>query len=265
MAQQLSEIEKATNIYGDIAKGYESMPRTVSTVDPQGAQLQIGKTYDQGTYWGSTPTQVRSQSGGGGGAGGYVQPQVRDDRISRPTRTPSAPISMGYMGPTMDKPTLEQAKLKGPGKLKYDEYKPPERDPREEKALRQEYMAPGMSQVRKSTQQAIISSKSFDNPNARANFINKALEGVGSAVSNIAGTAGRAAGKEARMRYQDEVTKYHTGYQVGMEEAKTNWDAAWQVAMTKFQSQTSANLANYQAAMQTYGQMPLPQQIEGQQ
>jgi hypothetical protein len=163
----------------------------------------------------------------------------------------------------MDRPELKRAEFEKPDALKYDEYKPPEQDPAVEKQLRQEYMAPGMRQVRQSTQQAIISSRSFDNPNARSMFIQKALEGVGSAVSKIAGTAGREATGEARLQYRDELDKYHKGFQIGMEETRSNWDSAWDTAMMMFQEQSKQNAMEYQQGMSVYGQQSAGQQIEG--
>lgn len=194
---------------------------------------------------------------------GVPSPGGASGRESMASPSGRIETSMPQQGPTMPKPSLDRAKFKAPDKLKYDKYKPPERDPMEEKKLRAEYMAPGMRQVRRTTQESVLSSKSFDNPNARSMFIQKALQGVGDAVSQIAGTAGKQAASEATNRYAMQLDKYHTGFKVGQEEKRANWDSAWQAAMMEFQAKNQQNVAEYSSAMGIYGQQSGPQQIEG--
>jgi len=215
--------------------------------------LTPGQTYAQGTYWGPNPQpgDVRATSGvsnqGGGGMDTWRYGSPADIRKAQQGGGGAgAPMPAVYSGPAMERPTLET-----PEKLKLGEYKPPEYDKGEEKKLRAQYMAPGMSQIRRSTSQAIISSKSLDNPNARSLFINKALEGVGGAVSQVSATAGQQARAEARASYRDELEKYNIGWKAKAEVAKTNWSAQWDKA-----------LADYKAAMGVFSQQPLGMQIE---
>ena len=211
----LAELQRATSIYEEVGQAkpvtYESLYGEVD--QPYGVQKKDVRT---------------------SGYSGY-QP-YDDNRITRPTYG-SQPYSRGAVAASgfAKQPTMERVEFEAPAAYKAPEYEPPERDPMLEKRLRQEYMAPGMRQVRRSTQQAIISSKSLDNPNARSLFIQKALEGVGSAVSQIAGTAGKEARAEAEARYQDDLSKYHTAWGSLRDESKTRYDAEWQQAIMKYQ------------------------------
>lgn len=172
----------------------------------------------------STGSTGARTSGGGGGSASY---------------------SVGYRGPTMDMPTF-----KAPEDYKSPDYKPPEYDEGLEKKLRQQYMAPGMSQVRRSQQQATISAKSIDNPNARALFINQAMEGAGAAISQVAGTATRGAQQEARARYSDELSKYNKTWEIAASDSKLAWDKEWETAMQE-----------YTVGLGLFSKMPLPDQI----
>ncbi len=242
--------------YEDIAGGYEQMNRErmenypltrggeSMTITPQGTTRGGGVPGTVITV--GTPPPGPHDRGRSGipttGARRYAG-------VGRAAPSGSQGISMGYQGPTMAKPEFQR-----PGGLKYGAYKPPEYDPGQERKLRQEYMAPGMGQVRKTTSQAMITSKSMDNPNTRSLFVEKALSGVGEAVSQIAGTAGREAGREARGRYQDEVTKYNTGWKILADETRANWDKEWDTALMQYKEQ-----------MNLYAQQPYPQQVEGMQ
>jgi hypothetical protein len=231
---QLSEIEKATQIYesmgqntglsgsvntdpGTSGYGY-SINRTGST--PQGFVGSYSTPRGNLITIGSPPANV---SGGGGG----TQRKASGGSGYR------SGVSYGgstYTGPTMEKPVLKDV-----GDLDLPDYTPPEYDEKLERRLRSEYMAPGMSQVRRATSQAVISSKSIDNPNARALFINQALEGVGTATAKIAGSAGKEATAESHRRYSDELTKYDKGWKVLADETKANWDKDWFQAMQEYE------------------------------
>jgi hypothetical protein len=120
------------------------------------------------------------------------------------------------------------------------EYAPPERDEAQEKGFRREYMGPGMAQIRRSTQEAIISSKSFDNPNARAMFIRDALKGVGEGVEKVAGGAQREARAESGRRHSEDITNYVNQWNAKAQEATAKYDSEWKTAMMQFQEQQYA-------------------------
>jgi hypothetical protein len=255
--------------YDDIATGYNQMSKeqsagygypTRSTVPGPGFTGSYSTPRGNLVTIGAPTRSIHDRGRGVSGPSSYG-----DNRISRDIGGPGRVEGPAYgaAGPTMPKPSLSKAKFDSPGKLKFDQYKPPERDPMEEKKLRQEYMAPGMRQVRRTTQESILSSKSFDNPNARSLFIQKALEGVGGAVSQIAGQAGKQAAAEATSRYAMELDKYHTGFKVGQDEKRANWEAAWDAAVMEFAAKNQQNLSEYSAAMNIYGNQSAAQQIEG--
>jgi hypothetical protein len=192
--------------------------------------------YDRDVKAGAAAMQARddarfASSGvggvGGGGGGGSVS------------------YSMGYQGPKMDMP-----KFNAPKAYKSPAYNAPEYDEGLERKMRQQYMAPGMSQVRRSMQQATISSKSIDNPNARALFINQAFEGAGSAISQVAGTATRSAQAGAQARYSDELSKYDKEWNIQNNDAKLAWDTEWMQAMKE-----------YEVGLGLFSQMPLTDQV----
>jgi len=217
MANGLEELQRATQIYQDI--GNEPVVF--------GYQKQTG----------SMPILEREVSTGGG----YVPPTART--ISRPSSRGSYGGSYGSGGGVSIASAQKEYKpvsFQAPDPYKSPAYKPPERDEMVEKKLRREYMGSGMRQIRRATSQAVISSKSMDNPNARSLFIGKALEGVGGAISKVAGTAGREASKEATVRYHDDLNKYHTAWGALRDEAKAKYDSAWQSALMNFQEKQYA-------------------------
>lgn len=211
----LSELQRATNIWEQVGSapvvpGYQKQTGAMPILE---REVSTGRT--------GYPTTTTP-----GGYGGI-------------RRTPTRTSPGGYVsaaGGNMQQ-TYKPVEFKGPGQFKMPEYKPPERDLGEEKALRREYMAPGLAQIRRSTQQAIISSKSMDNPNARSLFINKALQGVGSALEQVTSGASRQARAESMQRYTTELNKYYTGWRALAEEAKANYDAQWKEAVMNFQEQ----------------------------
>lgn len=242
---QLSEIERATNIYNDIANQYSSemsgnvnqrsgtsgygyqINRTGATPKgfygsystPQGNLITIGTPPSEGTVRGQS-TDITGRGTGGSGYG-----QVSQMGASQESQKNYKPVE-----------------FKGPGKLDLPDYNPPDRNLAEERQLRREYMAPGLAQIRRTTQEAVISSKSMDNPNARALFINKALQGVGTALEKVTTGAGTQARAESMQRYSLELDKYYKGWKGKAEEAKLNWDADWNAAMADFNQIVNAQM-----------------------
>jgi hypothetical protein len=267
------DYESLIKTYEDIASGYESMTGAGTTTgnvntnpNSSGYGYNINRT-------GSTPSgYYGSYSTPGGnlitiGAPPTTQQQSSQQSSGSAKKSSSgggyssgASYSLGYQGPTVDKPEYQTTEFKGPGEYKAPEYAPPEYDDAVEKKLRSEYMAPGMRQVRQSTAQAITSSKSLDNPNARALFIEKALSGVGDAISSVSATAGKEARSAAMDQYKMDMEKYNFGWKALSDEAKTNYDSEWQKAIMDFQESRYANQMDYQMQANLFSQMPLDQQ-----
>jgi hypothetical protein len=233
----MTELQKATQAYEDIASNYEAMNKKNS----------VGYGYEPLTPSKYTTPGAYSTPGGAlvtiGAPPGGVQGQSTDITGIRSSggRGYGQVSQMGASSASQQKYT--PVEFKKPGKFKAPEYAPPERDLGEERQLRREYMAPGMAQIRRTTQQAVISSKSMDNPNARALFINKALQGVGSALEKVTTGASTQARAESMQRYNTELEKYYTGWKSKMDEAKINWDADWNSAVLDFNQMVKAQLS----------------------
>jgi len=220
-----NELEKATSLYEEMGSAPVTYGARVNTADPSmpiinqqftgmGGRAPSGDQSADTWRYGS-PADVRKATYGGATGG---------------------TMAAAAMTPAQYKPVEFQA----PGDLKLPEYKPPERDEAEERGFRREYMGPGMAQIRRSTQEAIISSKSFDNPNARALFIRDALKGVGEGVEKVAGGAAREARAESTRRYSEDIANYVNKWNAKAQEATAKYDSQWKSAMVNFQEQQMA-------------------------
>lgn len=254
---ELSDIQKATQIYSEmgstpisygqvpgrqlsgasqqmISQGYTPTwdnPRSVGTTRTPG-----GGSTDEDTWRYGSPGDIRRgpsvsiPKGGGGGAGSM-------------TRAPIMP------------PEYKPVDFKAPDKFALPDYKPPERDESEERRFRREYMGPGMAQVRRSTSEAMISSRQLDNPNARALFVKQALSGVGEAVEQVAGGAQKQARAESARRYAEDVANYQNMWTAKiLPEAQANYEAQWNKAVMDYQQQVFGAQAKYQAGAQMAAQ-----------
>lgn len=214
----------------NILRGSTPANYTGSYSTPGGSLVTISGSNSGGTSTDYYSDLIRNgSSGGGGSSGGSV-----------------SVANSGYQGELMAKPELQ-----APDAYKAPEYKPPEYDESEERKIRNEYMAPGEASLRKATSEAIISSKSIDNPNARAMFINKALEGVGTAMGDISTSASNQAREEGWARYSDSLTKYNTTWEIANTEQLSAWNTQWQTALLEYQNEFSL-----------FSKMPLESQVE---
>lgn len=235
----MNELEKATQIYSEVGSAPVTYGPRTNPSDPSmpiinkqistGGMEQASGAMDTWRY--GSPADVRDAKFGGYSGGGAI-------------------AGGGYTPPAPQQ-KYKPVKFKAPDKLKLPEYKPPERDEGEERGFRREYMGPGMAQVRRSTQEAIISSKSFDNPNARALFIRDALKGVGEGVEKVAGGAQREARAEATRRYAEDVSNYIGKWNAKAAEKTANFDAEWKAALAEFGEKQFGAHAGYQ--MQSAG------------
>lgn len=225
----LTELQKATSIWEDV--GNAPVVPGFQKSDPNMPILKRQINYSGGSMSGY-PSPSRSAGsvratgyGGGGGA-----------------------IAAG----SMQQP-YKPVEFKAPGQLSLPEYKPPEYDQGQERQYRREYMAPGEAQARRATQEAIISSKSMDNPNARALFIRNALQGLGGALEKISAGATQQARAEANQRHQNEVAAYVGEWNRKARESQAKYDASWQTAMFNFQEQQTAARSEQQLSGQAGG------------
>ena len=223
-----NELQRATSIYESMG----NEPVTYGVQNDMGNVLQ--RQIPMSSYRGGTGPGI-----GGTAYGVTADPSSRfsgGGRQSISGRSSGGAISAAAPQQRPYKPV----EFKAPSDLKMPEYKPPERDEAQEKGFRREYMGPGMAQVRRSTQEAITSSKSFDNPNARALFIRDALKGVGEGVEKVATGAGKEARAESGRRHQEDVAAYVGQWNAKATEATAKHQADWNAAMMQFQEKQYA-------------------------
>lgn len=257
MAVDPNSYEALTQAYNDIAAGYEDMNRQRMENYPLTRGTTTAYSTPQGiSYGGGVPGTVIS-------IGGTPQARFNPQMAAGAGYQPSSGGGgrMGGSSSAGAKGPYTPVQFNAPGKIKLPEYKPPEYDEKKEKALRSEYMGPGMAQARRAVSQAIVSSKSLDNPNARSMFIQNALSGLGQAVEKVSTGASQQARAEARARYSDELGKYFTGWKALAEETKLNWDAEWKSALTNFQEKQWGAHAGYAMPGEEGGQQYLPLQV----
>jgi len=207
-------------------KTYESMsgptdPRSLGGGQNVYTDAQPSDPNDTWRY-GSPADKARSAGGGG-----WSSP-------SGPAKQTIAPME------AMEAPKMPE--YKGPG-----EYKPPEEDEGVYKTARREAMGAGMRELREGTREAISSSQSLDNPNARSKFIQQALKGYGQGLEQVAkGAASEAKGVAGRKR-AEELDVYRVNYQAKSDVYLKNYQNQINTIATNFASQQNAQMANWNA------------------
>ncbi len=168
--------------------------------------------------YGSPADVTRAQYGGGGGGGGgrAVAPQ--------------APLAM--------------PRFKFDQQLDLPDYSPPEEDPQAYRAARQEAMGRGERAIRNRAQEAIMSSKSIDNPQARKQFINSVLSGVGEGLEAVAAGAGREARQVTGAKRAEQMQVYNAKYQAQSQEAMSRYEQGFKTALLNYQAGASEAQAN---------------------
>lgn len=197
---------------GDV--GFTGVPGTGKLADYE--RSKAGMTGNTG----KTPSQPYS-IGGGGGGGGLDQPQPRD-----PYQALQSP----------DMPRFEG-----------EEYTPPERDQAIYDQERRKAMGPGMRALREGTREAISSSQSLDNPNARSKFIQQALHGYGKGLESVASQADRQATMTADKRQAEAVSMYRTKYEYKRNEDLMNYKTEIGKIAADFAAESAADMMNYNA------------------
>lgn len=185
------------------------------------------------------------------GEGHYLDEYNRNaDSMGGDTRrAPSAPYSVGGTAPGQQRPRDPYQALQAPDmpKFKGEEYNAPERDQAIYDEERRKAMGPGMRALREGTREAISSSQSLDNPNARGKFIQQALHGYGQGLESVASQADRQATMTADKRHAEAVSMYRTKYDYKRDEDLMNFKGEISTIATNFAAESAASIANYNA------------------
>lgn len=179
------------------------------------SQISRGEGRDRGGY-----------AGRGGSGGGYV----------------SGPVPFSGQEPEFNAPQMGDLPT-----YQAPEYAPPEYDQGRETALRQQFMAPGLRNLRTQTQNAILSAKSLDNPASQAQFVREVLSGYGEGLENVSMGATTSAMQKAEREYARELNKYGVGYQAKTQQEMTNYEAQLQKAFADFEANMQSEMAKYNA------------------
>jgi len=142
--------------------------------------------------------------------------------------------------------------------FKARDYKPPKEDPRVYAKARDEAMGPGLRALREGTREAISTSQSLDNPNARGLFIKQALQGYGSGLEGVSSAAGREARSVAGAKRAEQLNIYNTRYQARSAADKINYQAKVNQMAQDFAQQQQIAQANYQMQFNTDPRFKLP-------
>lgn len=133
-----------------------------------------------------------------------------------------------------------------------DEYAPPEQDSAIYDAEREKAIRPGLRALREGTTEAISSSQSLDNPNARSMFIKRALHGYGQGLEGVAAQAGREATGRADKKYQQQLDIYRTKYEYKRSADLVNYQSQVSQIAQQFAADQQANIMNYQEGAGQY-------------
>jgi hypothetical protein len=121
--------------------------------------------------------------------------------------------------------------------LDLPEYKPPAEDDNVKKQAFEETYQRGKGDLQQATHQAIISTKSLDNPAARAQMMDAVLGSMGSGLNEVAKAAGSAANQEAARKRAEQLNIYQAQFQVESAEAQAAYDKELTEAMANYEAQ----------------------------
>ena len=208
---------------------YESMGAPVADPSRGGPQVTYGQEEVDDSSWAgrlyaerAASTARNSRSGGGAGA------------------APGAPRAPYQAIKAPDMPTFQG-----------EEYAPPERDQAIYDEERQRSMGPGLRALREGTREAIASSQSLDNPNARSMFIKQALRGYGQGLEQVSAQAGKEATSISDRRHAEDLQTYRTKYDYRRDDQLRNYQAEVSRIAADFAAQSQAAQTNWAAGMDT--------------
>ena len=126
------------------------------------------------------------------------------------------------------------------------EYAPPEEDPGIYNAERSKAMGQGLRSLRNRTQEAMLMSRSLDNPQARQQFVRNALEGYGRGLESVAAGASREARTQANTKRAEQLRIYNSKYKALSAQDMTNYQNKLNKIASDFAQAQTANATNYQ-------------------
>lgn len=128
--------------------------------------------------------------------------------------------------------------------LDLPEYKLPEEDESIYKKEYEQVYQRTKAPVEQGVHEAIMSSKSLDNPMARMDFVRKALSGYGEALTGISQAATKAAQEKAAFEYNKMVQEYNMQYKAQYAEAVAAYEKEIQAAISNWEHGTSGESAD---------------------
>jgi len=236
--QQFSQTN--TKLADNFSVGESSMDAAIRTYEsiPSGAGTPSRASSGQNVYtdaqpsdpndtwrYGSPADKMKAAYAGGGGSNSSATAQQKQ------TVKPMV---------AMKSPELPEFKVS-------EQYAPPEEDKSVYDTARREAMGAGMRELREGTREAISSSQSLDNPNARGKFIQQALKGYGQGLEQVAkGAASEAKGIAGRAR-AEQLDVYKTNYQAKTNAYLINYQNQINTIAANFASQQNAQAMNFHA------------------
>ena len=192
--------------------------------------------------------------GGGGGQNVYTDAQPTDPNDTWRYGSPADKARSGgggsYSAAPQQRVIAPMKALEAPELPEYKgigEYKPPEEDESVYKGARREAMGAGMRELREGTREAISSSQSLDNPNARSKFIQQALKGYGQGLEQVAKGASSEARNVAGRKRAEQIDVYRTNYTAKSDVYLKNYQNQINTIAANFASQQNAQTANFNA------------------
>lgn len=161
--------------------------------------------------------EIRFSTGGAGGGGSQGR-QVT-----------------GRAGNVGDVPQLDLGGIT----LDLPEYNPPAEDEGVRKAAFEESYQRGKGDLSQSVHNAIISTKSLDNPAARAKMMDTVLSSMGSGLNEIAKAAGQTANQEAARKRAEQLQIYNAQYSAESAEAQAEYNRDLAEAQMNFEAEMS--------------------------
>jgi hypothetical protein len=222
------QLSGATDIYNQMAQSPIVYPEGggggTMSVPAEGQTFQSGK--DTWRYGSPADERRNDQTYLGAGGGSYGSSGSGRLQTSRRGRGGGPPeLDLGDI--TLDLP----------------EYTPPAEDKSVKREAFEEVYQRGRGDMATQTHNAIISTKSLDNPAARAKMMDTVLSSMGAGLNEIAKAAGTAANQEAARKRAEQLNIYNAQFQVESAEAQAQYDKELMEAQMNYE----AEMAQYQA------------------
>jgi hypothetical protein len=167
-----------------------------------------------------------------------------------------------YSGPTWDYPELNVGQFEYGATLDLPDYEPPEYDEGHERAIREEFIQSMKVDMSKQAQSAILGSASIDNPQARGQVIQAALEGFGSALRGAALEGSKEGRRAAESKYGRDVNVYNVNFDVRSAEEQARYDRELQEDLMNWEIELAKAEADYNTQMAGFQSMPAQQQYD---